>query len=207
VALTISMQIDPDIIDATPSSKSGAGSSGNTGSGRFGSRMSGAALNKPAKPPRATARFMLSHPLHILSLGFGSGLAPFAPGTFGTLFAWFSFAALQPYLSTTAWAILIIGGLITGIGFTGFTARKMGTGDPGAVVWDEIIAFWAILLMVTPASFGAQVWAFVLFRFFDSVKPPPVGYFDRNFKGGYGIMIDDLAAAFMTLLVIAVFHA
>lgn len=169
--------------------------------------------NDPAPQPsavkprrRASARFMLSHPVHIVSLGFGSGLSPVAPGTVGTLFAWASFVAFNRYLTVAEWAALIIVGFIAGCGFCGFTARKMGTDDPSPVVWDEIVAFWLVLLLVTPATLTGQLWAFIVFRFFDMVKPPPIGYFDRKLKGGFGIMFDDLAAAFFTLLVIALWR-
>ncbi|MEX3954474.1 phosphatidylglycerophosphatase A [Trinickia sp. EG282A] len=160
----------------------------------------------PEGPRRATARFMLSHPFHLVSLGFGSGLSPIAPGTVGTLFAWVSFAALAGRLTVTEWAALIAIGFFAGIGLSGFTAKKLGIGDPSAVVWDEIVAFWLVLLFVTPEPFVGQLWAFVIFRFFDMVKPPPVRYFDRRFSGGFGIMIDDLVAAFLTLFVIALWR-
>jgi len=158
------------------------------------------------EPRRATARFMLSHPLHILSLGFGSGLSPVAPGTVGTLFAWASFVVLSRYLTVIEWGVLIVAGFVGGIAVCGFTAKRLGVEDPSAIVWDEIVAFWLVLLMVTPATVTGQVWAFVIFRFFDMVKPPPIGYFDRRLKGGFGIMFDDLIAAFFTLLVIALWR-
>ncbi|MFM0038543.1 phosphatidylglycerophosphatase A [Paraburkholderia strydomiana] len=158
------------------------------------------------QPRRATARFMLSHPLHLLSLGFGSGLSPVAPGTIGTLFAWASFAVLSRYLTVIEWGVLIGVGFIGGIAICGFTARRLGIDDPSPVVWDEIIAFWLVLLMVTPATLTGQLWAFIVFRFFDMVKPPPISYFDRRLKGGFGIMFDDLVAAFFTLLVIALWR-
>jgi phosphatidylglycerophosphatase A len=159
-------------------------------------------------PParRASVRFMLSHPLHIVSLGFGSGLSPIAPGTVGTLFAWLSFVVFNPYLTVAEWAVLIAVGFVAGCWLCGFTARKMGMSDPSPVVWDEIVAFWLVLLLVTPATFTGQLWAFIVFRFFDMVKPPPIGYFDRRLKGGFGIMFDDIAAAFFTLLVIALWR-
>jgi phosphatidylglycerophosphatase A len=157
----------------------------------------------PSRPRRATARFMLSHPLHLISLGFGSGLSPVMPGTVGTLFAWASFVVLNRYLTVLDWGVLIVVGFFAGISISGFTAKKLGIDDPSPVVWDEIVAFWLVLLMVTPASFKGQAWAFVVFRFFDMVKPPPIRYFDRRLKGGFGIMFDDLVAAFFTLLVIA----
>jgi phosphatidylglycerophosphatase A len=158
------------------------------------------------QPRRATARFMLSHPLHLFSLGFGSGLSPIASGTVGTLFAWASFAAFADRLSVIEWGILVVAGFFGGIAICGFTAKRLGIDDPSPVVWDEIVAFWLVLLMVTPVSFTGQLWAFVLFRFFDMVKPPPIGYFDRRLKGGFGIMFDDLVAAFFTLLVIALWR-
>jgi phosphatidylglycerophosphatase A len=158
------------------------------------------------KKRRASARFMLSHPLHLFSLGFGSGLSPIMPGTVGTLFAWASFAALDARLTVLEWTALIVVGFIAGIYVTGFTARKMGTDDPSPVVWDEIVAFWLVLLFVTPETFVGQLWAFLVFRFFDMVKPPPIRYFDRYVKGGFGIMLDDLVAAFFTLLVIALWR-
>ncbi|CAD6543916.1 phosphatidylglycerophosphatase A family protein [Paraburkholderia metrosideri] len=158
------------------------------------------------QPRRATARFMLSHPLHILSLGFGSGLSRIAPGTMGTLFAWASFAVLSRYLTVVEWAVLIVVGFVAGIAICDFTAKRLNVADPSQVVWDEIIAFWLVLLMVTPVTLTGQFWAFVVFRFFDMVKPPPIGYFDRRLKGGFGIMFDDLVAAFFTLLVIALWR-
>jgi phosphatidylglycerophosphatase A len=161
---------------------------------------------RPVRPRRATARFMLSHPLHLISLGFGSGLSPVMPGTVGTLFAWASFAVLNRYLTVLDWGLLIAVGFLAGISISGFTAKKLGIDDPSPVVWDEIVAFWLVLLMVTPVTFTGQVWAFVVFRFFDMVKPPPIRYFDRRLKGGFGIMFDDLVAAFFTLLVIALWR-
>ena len=158
---------------------------------------------RPSRPRRATARFMLSHPLHLISLGFGSGLSPVMPGTLGTLFAWASFVVLNRYLTVLDWGLLIVVGFFAGISISGFTAKKLGIDDPSPVVWDEIVAFWLVLLMVTPANFKGQLWAFIVFRFFDMVKPPPIRYFDRRLKGGFGIMFDDLVAAFFTLLVIA----
>lgn len=159
-----------------------------------------------SRPRRATARFMLSHPLHLISLGFGSGLSPVMPGTFGTLFAWLSFAALAGRLTVAAWGTLIVVGFVAGVGITGFTAKRLGIDDPSSVVWDEIVAFWLVLLFVTPETFIGQLAAFVIFRFFDMVKPPPIRYFDQHFSGGFGIMIDDLVAAFLTLLVIALWR-
>ncbi|WP_027795876.1 phosphatidylglycerophosphatase A family protein [Paraburkholderia acidipaludis] len=161
---------------------------------------------RPAGPRRADAPFMLTHPLHLLSLGFGSGLSRIAPGTAGTLFAWASFEVLNRYLTVLDWGLLILVGYFAGIVITDFTAKKLRAEDPSAIVWDEIVAFWLVLLMVTPADFKGKLLAFVVFRFFDMVKPPPIRYVERRFKGGFGIMLDDLVAAFFTLLVIALWR-
>lgn len=161
---------------------------------------------RPSPPRRATARFMLSHPLHMISLGFGSGLSPIMPGTMGTLFGWASFALLNRYLTVLDWGVLIAVGFVAGISISGFTATRLGIEDPSPVVWDEVVAFWLVLVMVTPVSITGQAWAFLVFRFFDMVKPPPIRYFDRRLKGGFGIMFDDLVAAFFTLLVIALWR-
>jgi phosphatidylglycerophosphatase A len=171
-----------------------------------GGQPPGAPDPQSSRPRRATARFMLSHPLHLISLGFGSGLSPVAPGTVGTLFAWASFDVLNRYLTVVDWGVLIVAGFLAGISITAFTAKRLGLDDPSPVVWDEIVAFWLVLLMVTPATLTDQFWAFVVFRFFDMVKPPPIRYFDRRLKGGFGIMFDDLVAAFFTLLVIALWR-
>lgn len=161
-------------------------------------------VNKP------TARFMLSHPAHWIAQGFGSGLAPFMPGTFGTLFAWLSFNVLSsrwPAVFTAAnWVLIAATGFAVGIWACFKTGRDLGIADHGSMVWDEIIAFWLVLALLTPAGFWTQLWAFIWFRFFDMVKPVPIGYFDRHFKGGFGVMWDDIVAAFYTLLVFALWR-
>ncbi|MBB3257792.1 phosphatidylglycerophosphatase A [Paraburkholderia bannensis] len=157
-------------------------------------------------PHRADLSFMFAHPWHLVSLGFGAGLSRLAPGTAGTLFAWASYEVLNRYISVLDWGILIIGGFLAGIGITAFTAKRLRVEDPSCIVWDEIVAFWLVLLMITPIDFVGKLWAFAIFRFFDMVKPPPIRYFERRFKGGFGIMVDDLVAAFFTLLVIALWR-
>ena len=166
---------------------------------------------------RPTARFMLSHPAHAIALGFGSGLSPVAPGTAGTLWAWLAFLVLQNYgMSNTGWALLIAASLALGWWASTVTARHMRVLDPGSIVWDEVVAFWLVLWLVMPAGLWGQLAAFVLFRFFDAVKPGPVGWADALYhdldpatdpaawrKAGFGILFDDIVAAFCTLLVIA----
>jgi len=181
--------------------------------------MTPAPSNPPLSPPLGTAprkpswRFLLSHPAHAIGLGFGSGLSPMAPGTVGTLWAWVAFLVLQPHLDTAAWAWLIGASLVVGCWACTLSARHLAVADPSAVVWDEIVAFWIVLWLVTPASLWAQLAAFVLFRLFDAAKPGPVAWADELFKvrrghpigwaQGFGILFDDLVAALCTLLVIA----
>jgi phosphatidylglycerophosphatase A len=177
---------------------------------------------EPLNPPLAAAtrkptwRFLLSHPAHAIALGFGSGLAPFAPGTFGTLWAWVSFALLRPHLNDRGWLMLLVVGTLIGWWACTVAARDLALADPSPVVWDEILAFWLVLWLVTPASFWAQLWAFALFRFFDAAKPGPVAWADALFKvrrgasigwaQGFGIIFDDLVAALCVLLVIALWR-
>jgi phosphatidylglycerophosphatase A len=175
---------------------------------------------RSAAPQRPTWRFMLRNPLHLAALGFGSGLAPRAPGTVGTLWAWAAFMLLGSRLSDAQWAILLAIGFVLGCWASAVTARHLGTADPGCIVWDEVIAFWLVLWLVTPASLLAQSVAFALFRLFDAAKPGPVAWADQLFKPqrdaaggqriglsqGFGIMFDDLVAALCTLLVIALWR-
>ena len=164
-----------------------------------------------AHPIRPTAAFMLRHPAHAIALGFGSGLSPKAPGTVGSLWGWASWLLIQNSLSLTTQAALILVSLVIGWWACTLTARHMGVSDPGSIVWDEIVAMWLILFLLMPAGFMAQLSAFLLFRFFDAVKPGPVAWADRLFKGfgwrgGWGILFDDLVAALCTLIVLALWR-
>ncbi|MDB5825102.1 MAG: phosphatidylglycerophosphatase [Herminiimonas sp.] len=160
---------------------------------------------------KPTLRFMLAHPAHWIAQGFGSGLSPVMPGTAGTLFAWASFRLLSAWRPSTLfplhWGIGIAIGFLVGVWACARTGRDLGIADHGSMVWDEIIAFWLVLLLLAPASFGTQLWAFLWFRLFDMVKPPPIGWFDRKLKGGFGVMWDDILAAFYTLLLFAFWRA
>lgn len=156
---------------------------------------------------RPDLRFLLSHPAHLLALGFGSGLPRRAPGTFGTLFGWATFVLIAPQLATAGWAIVLVASFAIGCWACTRTGRDLGVADHGGMVWDEVVAFWLVLLF-TPWGWLPQAVAFGLFRFFDIVKPPPIRRFERRFKtggwAGFGVMGDDLIAAFYTLLTMAV---
>ena len=162
-------------------------------------------------PIRPGVKFLLNHPAHFIALGFGSGLSPVAPGTAGTLWAWLSFLVLQRWLEPGEIGWLIAGSTLVGWWACTVTANNMRVADPGSIVWDEVVAFWLVLWLISPASVWAQAAAFVLFRFFDTAKPGPMAWADQHFKGfnargGFGILFDDFLAAFCTLLVIALWR-
>lgn len=152
---------------------------------------------------RPTLRFVLAHPAHFLALGFGTGLAPVAPGTVGTLLGFPIYSLLAARLAPTELLATVAGMFALGIWACGATGRAMGIPDHSAMNWDEVVAF-LLVLMLTPPGLGWQAFAFFAFRFFDVVKPPPIRYFDRTIKGGFGVMFDDIVAAFYTLLAMAI---
>ena len=169
----------------------------------------------PAFPPlvRPSLRFLLAHPAHFIALGAGSGLSRQAPGTVGTLWGWAAFLLLQAVWQPTdiQWAATIGLATLGGWWAAEVTALRMGVADPGHIVIDEIVAIWLVLWLAMPMGFWGQAVAFGLFRFFDAVKPQPVRWADQLFKGfgargAWGIMFDDLVAAFCTLLVIALWR-
>jgi phosphatidylglycerophosphatase A len=172
------------------------------------------AVNPPLAPPviRPDLRFLLSHPAHVVALGFGSGLSPLAPGTMGTLFGWASYLLIAEGFGAAGMGLLIAAATLAGWWACSVTAANMRVLDPGAIVWDEVVAFWLVLWLVMPAGFLGQLVAFALFRAFDAIKPGPVGWADGLFhgfgwRGGFGILLDDFVAAFCTLLVIAAWRS
>ena len=159
---------------------------------------------------RPSIGFMLKHPAHILAQGFGSGLSPVVPGTSGTLLGWLMFVVFTQrwpsFFTAGHWGWIIFVGFFIGVWACQITGKNLGTPDHGSMVWDEIIAMWLVLLLLMPCNFTTQCWAFFVFRFFDMVKPPPIRYFDQRFKGGFGVMFDDIVAAFFTLLCFALWR-
>ncbi len=140
-------------------------------------------------------RFLLAHPAHLIALGFGSGLAPKAPGTVGTVLGlplFWAITAIAPDLPNQL--ILIAATFLLGIWACARTGRALGVADHGGMVWDEIVAF-ALVLLFTPAGWMWMLAAFGLFRLFDIVKPWPIRFFDIRLKNGFGVMFDDLLAA------------
>ena len=152
---------------------------------------------------RPTTRLLLSHPAHFISLGFGAGLSPWAPGTVGTLLGWALYPLIRTPVSEFVFLALLASFFLAGVLAAERTGRALGVPDHGGIVWDEMVAIWLVLLF-TPAGLLWQVVAVALFRFFDIAKPPPVRWADRSFKGGFGVMFDDLVAAGYALLALAV---
>lgn len=153
----------------------------------------------------ALAKLSLTNPFHFLALGFGSGLAPKAPGTFGTL------AALPLYwlmmdLSLSLFVAITV--IITVVGFwiCDKTAKDMQVHDHGAIVWDEV-AGMLITMIAAPVSLTSVAVGFVLFRFFDIVKPWPIKLLDRHVDGGFGIMIDDVLAGIFAAICLQLIHS
>jgi phosphatidylglycerophosphatase A len=132
------------------------------------------------------------NPIHFLALGFGSGCAPFAPGTFGTLAAIPLYLLLQrlpllPYLAVVGLAFGF------GVWICGRAARDLGVHDHPSIVWDEVVGYW-LTMTAAPPGWAWIVLGFALFRLFDILKPWPIQAADRRVGGGFGIMFDDVLA-------------
>lgn len=153
---------------------------------------------------RPSLKLLLSHPAHFISLGWGSGLAPKAPGTFGSFAAWGGFVLADVWMPA-AWrfegmaVMLIVASFLIGAWCIERTGAALGEVDHGAIVWDEFVAVWLVLALI-PNVFWWQLAGVIVFRFFDILKPWPIYIADRRFKNGLGVMFDDVLAAVYTLL-------
>ncbi|MBQ0731482.1 MAG: phosphatidylglycerophosphatase A [Oleispira antarctica] len=147
----------------------------------------------------STVKPNLRNPIHLLAFGLGSGCAPKAPGTFGTLAAipfWWLFlqdVPLIPYLC------VLIAGFAFGVYLCEQTSKDLGVHDHGGIVWDEWIGLW-ITYLALPAGIEWVIIGFALFRFFDIIKPWPIKWLDEKVHGGFGIMIDDVLAGIFALI-------
>jgi phosphatidylglycerophosphatase A len=149
-------------------------------------------------PKQPDFRFLISHPAHFLALGFGSGLAPKAPGTFGTIVGLPLFYFISSYALHMQLAIIALF-FIIGIYFCAVAGKALGVGDHGSIVWDEIVAMM-LVLTITPNQWEWWIVAFSLFRIFDIWKPFPIRHCDATLKGGFGVMFDDLLAAIYAMI-------
>ena len=147
----------------------------------------------------------LGSPSGFLAFGFGSGLSPFAPGTMGTLVA-IPFALVLKSLDPAWFWLALIVLFLLGVKLCSDVSQKLGVHDHGGIVWDEMVGYWLAVSLV-PLQWQWLLGAFVLFRFFDIVKPWPIRQIDRKAGGGLGIMIDDVVAAVFTMIVLAVVQA
>jgi phosphatidylglycerophosphatase A len=152
-----------------------------------------------------TLKFLFSHPAHFIALGFGAGLSPVAPGTVGTLVALPLAWLLRAYTDDLGFLVSVAMAFAVGIWAADRTGRDLGVPDHGAIVWDEVAAFLLVLFFVGTEPLR-QALAFLLFRAFDVVKPPPARFIDREWHHGFGVMADDIVAAFYALLVLALWQ-
>ena len=135
------------------------------------------------------------NPIQFLAFGFGSGLAPKAPGTFGTL------AAVPIYWFIADWSLLhysafILVTAVVGIWICGSASRQLGVHDHGGIVWDEFVGYW-ITMWAVPVDWVWILAGFLVFRVFDIAKPWPINVLDKKVGGGFGIMVDDILAGVM----------
>ena len=148
------------------------------------------------------------NPIHLIAAGFGSGLAPRAPGTFGTLAALIPWWPLH-FLPAPFYWIIVAAGFAFGVYVCGRTARDLRTHDHGAIVWDEFIGLWIALAWVPISNLeplGSLLWigaGFLLFRLFDIWKPWPIRWCDKYVHGGFGIMLDDVLAGAVALALLS----
>lgn len=155
-------------------------------------------MSTPAKvKSKSTDCFTITNPIHFLALGFGSGLAPKAPGTFGTLAA-IPVLLILSLFSLPVFILATVLVCLAGIYICGKAAEDAGVHDHGAIVWDEIAGFLITMLFI-PVTWQTVIVGFVLFRFFDIIKPWPISFIDKHCHGGVGIMLDDIVAGFMAL--------
>ncbi|GAA4091036.1 phosphatidylglycerophosphatase A family protein [Zhongshania borealis] len=147
---------------------------------------------------------LLKNPVHLLSVGFGSGLAPKAPGTFGTIAALPFWYGLQ-FLPPAYYVVVLILAFVLGVYLCGATADALGVHDHGGIVWDEFVGLWIALFMV-PMHITWIALGFVLFRLFDIWKPWPIRVLDAKVHGGFGIMIDDVLAGVYAYLVLQLLY-
>jgi len=160
------------------------------------------ATSKRDFPP---VRWVFSSFWRWLAFGLGTGLIRPGPGTWGTALAWLMWWAGLDRLGTSGALLLVLLGFLFGCWLCDRVGAEIGIADHSGINWDEWVAFIFVLALI-PAAFIWQLVAFVLFRFFDIVKPAPIGLLDRQLKGGVGVMVDDMVAAVYALIGVWLLH-
>lgn len=143
---------------------------------------------------------LLTNPDHLFAFGFGSGLAPKAPGTFGTLAAIPIYWLIQD-LAVPVYLLWLVVTFALGVYWCHRSSKALGVHDHGGIVWDEMFGYW-LTMFLAPAGWVWMLIGFVLFRIFDIIKPWPIGWLDRRVGGGFGIMVDDGLAAIYALIIL-----
>ena len=141
------------------------------------------------------------NPIHFLALGFGSGLAPKAPGTFGSIAGMIIYLLILQFIPLIPYLIVLLIASIIGIWLCGKTAQDLGVHDDPAIVWDEFCGYW-LTMIAAPAGWVWPILGFALFRLFDIWKPWPIRLLDQKVHGGFGIMVDDLLAGLFAFIVL-----
>jgi phosphatidylglycerophosphatase A len=145
-------------------------------------------------------RLVWRHPVHFLSFGLGAGLAPYMPGTFGTLIA-IPFYLIFSYLSWPLYLALVIAAFIFGVFICTVSEKSIGIPDYSGIVWDEMVGYW-VTMFLAPVHWYWIFWGFLLFRIFDILKPMPINWINEKVKSGFGIMLDDLVAGVFSFLLL-----
>lgn len=149
--------------------------------------------------PEVNVKTLIKRPAAFIAYGFGSGLSPAAPGTFGTLVAIPIFWLIQDW-SLTAYLMFTVFAFVFGIWICQRTVDWLKQDDPGGVVWDEVVGY-LVTMLAAPKGWVWLIVGFVLFRFFDILKPWPINIADKKLHGGFGIMFDDVIAGAMAAVV------
>lgn len=162
-------------------------------------------MTKPSQNVRVrpSLGWVYAKPSRFVAFGFGSGVLYPGPGTWGTVLAWFLWVVAVQHLPDVGIGLLLIVSFIVGCWACQRAGDDLGVPDHSGMNWDEVVAFWFVLWL-SPVGIWAQLTAFILFRFFDILKPPPVGAVDKRFSSGFGVMLDDIVAALYALLVMAI---
>ena len=149
-----------------------------------------------------TKQVALRTPSGFLAFGFGSGLAPFAPGTFGTLAA-IPLYLLMVHLTWPWYVLVLLLSAVLGIYLCEQASKNLGVHDHGGIVWDEFVGFWITMFMIPPTWYWILL-GFILFRIFDIIKPQPIKWLDKKVKGGFGIMVDDVIAGLFAWIILII---